>query len=112
MKIKTNKQFNSLYSTKSYLKGDIIHVLEGNIVSKPTRTSIEIGKNKHIEDNYGKYMNHSFTPNCKIENCKIIALCDIHTDEELTFNYNENETNMAYPFTDFTTNQTVYGKIK
>ena len=42
--------------------------------------------------------------------CKIIALCDILTNQELTFNYNENETNMAFPFIDFETNKRVFGK--
>ena len=104
--------FKSLYSTKNYLKNEVIHKLNGIILTKPTKTSIEIDTNKHIEDKYGQYMNHSFNPNCKIQDCKIIALCDILPNQELTFNYNDNETNMAFPFTDFETNKRVFGKKK
>jgi SET domain-containing protein len=48
-------------------------------------------------------MNHSFEPNCLILGQEIIALNDIDTGEELTFNYNETETKIAYPFIDIDT---------
>ena len=109
MEIINNNNFKSLYSTKAYKKNQIIIKLSGTILDKPTRTSIEIGKDKHIEDELGQYMNHSFQPTCKIENGCVIALHDIEKGTELNFNYNESETKMACPFVDKTTNKMVSG---
>ena len=110
MEIINKNNFKSLISKKNYNINKIIHKLSGNILSKPTRTSIEIEKNKHIEDDYGKYMNHSFIPNCKINNGNIVAIKKINKGDELTFNYNENETKMCCPFIDHNTKQKVNGK--
>jgi len=109
MEIINNNNFKSLYSTIAYKKNQVILKLSGKILDKPTRTSIEIGKDKHIEDELGQYMNHSFQPTCKIENDCVIALHDIEKGTELNFNYNENETNMACPFVDKTTDKIVSG---
>ena len=108
--VKKENNFKSLYSTKQYEKNELIWKLIGEIKKNPTRTSIEISKECHIEDEWGQYMNHSFTPNCKIENGYIVSLKEIDKNEELTFNYNENETKMAHPFYDSKTNKDVKGK--
>ena len=111
MEIKSNNSFNGLYGTKQYMKNTKIYKLVGEIVNKPTRTSIEIGENQHIEDKYGIYMNHSFDPNCKIQNGHIFSIKNINIRDELTFNYNDSETNMACPFVDNITQQKVSGVI-
>ena len=87
-----------LIATKFYKQNKIVRVLEGNINDKPNKYSIEIGKNKHIIDKYGIYINHSFEPNTKIEDGKVIAIKDININDEITFNYNHSETNMCSPF--------------
>lgn len=87
-----------LFATKKYFKDDIVHVLTGEIFDKPTRETIHIGNNKHIYDDYGIFINHSFNPNIYVCKDKFIALCDININDELFFNYNETETTMAEPF--------------
>lgn len=87
-----------LFVTKNYNKSDIIHVLSGEIYDTPKRETIHIGNNKHIYDTYGIYINHSFVPNIIIDNKEIIALRDIKKDEEIMFNYNDTEIDMANPF--------------
>jgi len=99
-----------LFASQNYKKNEKLHKLYGIIYDKPSRTTIEISENKHIDDDFGIYMNHSFSPNCKIENSYIVALHDINEKDELTFNYNENETYMACPFIDFETKKQVKGK--
>jgi len=86
-----------LYTTKSVKKGDVVFILKGEIFSQPTRESIHIGNNQHIYDEYGIFINHSFTPNIYID----------HT--ELAFNYNDTEINMAAPF--YVNDITVCGKV-
>ena len=97
-----------LFATNPTKKGEIVFVLSGNIFDSPTRESIHIGNNKHIYDAYGIYINHSFTPNVVIQNYNVVALQDINTNDEITFNYNETEINMSNPFT--INNQDVTGK--
>ena len=99
MEIKEGKTGKGLFATKNYSKGDIVHTLIGEIFDHPTRESIHIGNNKHIYDEYGIFINHSFTPNILIDGYSMVALSDIQTNDELTFNYNDTEINMANPFT-------------
>ena len=108
--IEKNGNSKGLFSTEKYNKKDKIYRLQGIIYERPSRTTIEIGKNAHIDDEYGIYMNHSFAPTCIIKDGCIFALCDINVNDELTFNYNENETSMSCPFVDNETKQNVSGK--
>jgi hypothetical protein len=87
-----------LFSTKPYKKGETIYILSGDIYDKPTRETIHIGDNKHIYDKNGIYINHSFNPNILVKGYEIVALCDIIEGDELSFNYNDTEINMANPF--------------
>lgn len=100
MIINYSKRVNgkALFSTKKYKKDSVIYILTGEIKDKPDKYTIEIGDNKHILDNYGIYMNHSFTPSVKIDGNNVVALKYIKSGDEICFNYNENETNMASPF--------------
>ena len=100
MEIKQSKNVNGkgVFATQKYLKNSVIYVLTGEITSYPTRESIHIGNNKHIYDEYGIFMNHSFTPNVYINNTNVIALKDIEVGDEIVFNYNDTEINMASPF--------------
>ena len=45
-------------------------------------------------------MNHSFNPNCIIKDGHIVAIKCISINDELTFDYNQNETSMMCPFID------------
>jgi uncharacterized protein len=89
-----------LFAGKKFKKGEIVLKLVGQVNKKPTKYSIEVGENEHITDELGKYLNHSCDPNTKVEREKrvVSALRDITSDEELSFDYNENETKMADPF--------------
>ena len=112
MIIKENNGFSGLFSTEDFDKNIIIHKLEGPIYKNPTRTTIEISINKHIDDKFGIYMNHSFEPTCIIKNGCIVSLKSIKNGDELTFDYNENESKMSCPFTDNKTNRRVFGMNK
>ena len=87
-----------LFTTKCCKKNETVFVLKGEIFSEPTRESIYIGNGQHIYDDYGIFINHSFSPNIKIVNKNVVALQDIEADEEVAFNYNDSELKMANPF--------------
>jgi len=109
--VEKNDNNKSLFSSEKHIINEKIHKLNGITYDKPSRTTIEIGKDVHMDDEYGIFMNHSFTPNCMIKDGYIVALCDINEDVELTFNYNSSETSMACPFVDNETKQQVYGQM-
>jgi hypothetical protein len=87
-----------LFVKNSYKKGEVVYVLSGEIFDHPTRETIHIGNNKHIYDVYGIFINHSFEPNVCIQHVNIVALQDISSGDEITFNYNDSEINMANVF--------------
>ena len=76
----------------------VVYTLMGPISSSPTRTSIQIGKNKHVEDVLGQYVNHSCNPTTKVVNSQLIALRDLEYGDSITFDYNTNEDHMSNPF--------------
>ena len=87
-----------LFTTKAFKKGNVVYTLSGKIFDSPTRESIHIGKNEHICDDYGIYINHSFNPNISVIGRDFIACTEINIGDELFFNYNESEMKMSNPF--------------
>ena len=108
MEVKQNHLGYGLYTTKPYKMGDIVFKLEGKEYDHPTRETIYIGDNKHIYDQYGIYINHSFEPTTYINGYYVIASTDLNKGDELTFDYNKNEINMANQF--YVDGQLVCGK--
>jgi hypothetical protein len=100
MEVKESTVLNEkgLFATKQYVKEDIIFTLSGKEYDHPTRETIYVGNNIHIHDQNGQYMNHSFNPTTCINNYNVVSLVNIHVGDELTFDYNKNEINMAAPF--------------
>lgn len=96
----TTAEGNGLLLTKHVPSGDTVFVLSGEIFDAPTRESIHIGNNQHIYDACGIFINHSCRPTVEIRHTNVVALKDLNPGEELTFNYNDSEINMANPFQD------------
>lgn len=109
--VKKDTNFYSLVASKQYCSGDLIFTLSGVLLSSPTRTSIEIACDMHIEDKHGMYMNHSFEPTTRIDAFRVIAAKSINIGDELTFDYTTTETKLAYPFVDNKTLKKVEGKV-
>ena len=110
MEIKICERVNGkgVYSTSFYKKGDIVHILNGEIKHIPSKYTIEILKDTHIIDDLAKYINHSFHPNVKISEFNIIAIKEIKINDEICYNYNQSESVMASPF--YADGQLVSGK--
>ena len=100
MQVKDSTLINGkgLFTTKAVKQDEVIFTLQGEILHHPTRESIHIGNGEHIDDEFGRFINHLFKPNTRIEGANVVAIRDIQANEELTFNYNDNEINMASPF--------------
>ena len=111
VKIKeTSTGFYSLVATTNIPEGACILKLEGKILDKPTRYSIEIGEKRHIVDYYGSFINHSFSPTATIVDGCVVSCTEIKRGDQITFDYNKNETRLKCPFIDNDSGCIVEGK--
>lgn len=101
-----------VFATGTFKKGEKLFDMNGEIVTHPTRTSIQIGKNKHIEDDIGIYVNHHCHPTAKVNQKKraLISIKNIEIGDEITFDYNQNEDQLATPFTCHCCHKKIMGK--
>ncbi|MDF1838164.1 MAG: SET domain-containing protein-lysine N-methyltransferase [Planctomycetota bacterium] len=93
-----------------FLAGERIMELTGEASDRPSRYSVQVGWQEHVEtwvpleDDTSldscqvRYMNHSCRPNTRIVDRQVVALRDIGVREELTFDYNTTEWEMAESF--------------
>ena len=94
-----------LYAIKEFSAGNVVLILEGNYFPYPTKTSIQV-RNKHIESWAGGHVNHHCNPNTKVvvEHGDLlmlpylVALRNIKSGDEITFDYEANEEELAVPF--------------
>tara|TARA_B100000287_G_scaffold59444_1_gene52158 strand:- start:441 stop:797 length:357 start_codon:yes stop_codon:yes gene_type:complete len=81
--------------------GDEVYRCSGKIVSEPTRTSIQ-SPYGHMEDTTSACINHNCNPNTVVlyvnKSLQFIAISNISEGDEITFNYNTTETELAEPF--------------
>ena len=100
-----------LFSSSFYNKGELILKIRGKIIDHPSRTSIQIGPNRHVDvEAPAKFINHSCRPNTKIEGENIVALKKIAPGEEITFDYQSNEVELSASFICRECGQWVKGK--
>ena len=96
--IDTNGYKDLKYFGHTVPRNTVIYNLTGDILKYPSKTSIQINDNQHIEDELGKFINHSCNPTVKISGTKIISVKTINYNDSITFNYNTNETVVSHPF--------------
>ena len=105
LEIRTIKKgMKGLFSNRTFNKGEIVLLLKGNHFPFPTRTSIQVGKDKHIENYEGGHINHHCNPNANIiiipdvEPALVVSNKSIFEGEEITFDYETTESEIAEPF--------------
>ena len=99
-----------LVATRDFEIEDQILHLRGEIIEYPSRFSVQIGPGQHMEvpadvqvtqplDRYRwRFLNHSCEPNAKFENRNLVAIREIKASEQITFDYNTTEYDLAMPF--------------
>ncbi|WP_373059709.1 SET domain-containing protein-lysine N-methyltransferase [Gemmatimonas sp.] len=99
-----------LMATTLVTGGEVIVSIDGIDARRPSFTSVQIDTDRHIEidttldvleqiDEYPwRFLNHSCEPNTIIRGRDVVALRLIGHGDELTFNYNTTEFDMAEPF--------------
>lgn len=90
--------------------GERIFQLEGIEVSRPSRYTVQLGANRHLDVPPGtsereamerypwRYLNHSCAPNAAVRGRELVALRPIGRLEEITFDYASSEWSLAEPF--------------
>lgn len=99
--IRTENKFRSLVSKQEYKKGEVICSMPSeNIMDKPNRFTVQIGRNVHTHVGKLAALNHSCDPNVILdtENMVMVARRDIAKGEELSFFYPSTEWEMNAPF--------------
>lgn len=106
--LSTKRNEKALFSKEQIKKDELILNIEGYTTKLPSKYSIQVTKNSHIdlpadlesvsENYYWAFLNHSCQPNAWIQNKQLYALENIDPDTEITFNYNTTEYKMNSPF--------------
>jgi len=90
--------------------GEVVLVVDGITTTRPSRYSIQVGENEHVDlpadvdparsavDHPWQFLNHSCAPNARLVARTVIAARPIEAGEEITFDYNTTEYDMASPF--------------
>ena len=101
--------FKGVYAKRAIKQDSVIFHLRGSISSSPSKYTIQLGSNRHLnlpadrkpnDDYCWQYLNHQCEPNGYINTSArtLRALRDIAAGEEITFNYLTTEWEMAVPF--------------
>lgn len=99
MKIKEINGMKGLFASQNYQVGELVCAIEGELIEQPSRTSLQIGINKHIDVKEPiMYINHRCNGNIGLKNDTFVAISRIVEGDEITFNYNESEEVLAEPF--------------
>jgi hypothetical protein len=99
-----------LVATKDFGIGDHILQLEGEIVGIPSKFSVQVGPDQHLDlpaearaaqpmDRYRwRFLNHSCAPNAAFDARRLVAIRAIKASEQITFDYNTTEYDLSSPF--------------
>lgn len=90
--------------------GGAILFLDGDLFDRPTRFSVQVGVDRHVDaprnvDPRGRanryvwrFLNHSCRPNAVLHERMLVANRAIAAGEQVSFDYESNEWDMAEPF--------------
>lgn len=99
-----------LLATHAFAAGEPIAPLQGDLVETRTRYSIELDRDCHLSapaevpfeglmaHYYWRFLNHSCRPNTMVRGRELVAAAPIVAFEELCFDYDTTEWELAEPF--------------
>ena len=97
---------HGVLARRCFSPGEMILQLKGELRSQPDRYTIQLDDDLHIaSDATGpggrpswRYINHACEPNTYVRGRELLAAHAVLSGDELTFNYNTTEYDMASPF--------------
>ncbi len=97
-------------ASEAISKGQTVLVVEGRETDIPSMYSVQISEDRHVDlddpalvDQYPerylwRFLNHHCRPNATLVGRSLVAIAHINEGDDVTFNYNSNEYDMACPF--------------
>src|SRR5688572_24045127 len=105
VEINRHDGFASLHAVRPFAPGEVVFPLNGRLEVQPNRFTIQIGENAHLDpisDRVSPWgsLNHGCDPNVAIDVTRrvIVAKRRISTGDELRFDYNTTEWELAESF--------------
>ncbi len=114
-KISNNQ--NALFALRSFQRGEVIADFSaGTISAEPTYLTVQVGIGKHItlQPEFLQYINHSCDPNVffNTTTMQLVALKELHPEDELTFFYPSTEWRMTQSFDCYCGSPRCIGKVR
>ncbi len=100
-----------LLAAEAIGSGEYILTLTGEMLPSPTQYSVQVGVGVHVnppryhgddpqaDPHIWRNLNHSCDANARLIGARLLALRSINAGDEITFNYNTTEFEMASAFT-------------
>ena len=88
-------------AARPFAPGDLLLLLRGRLCAQPTRHTIQVDDDLHLEGEPAalwRYLNHACAPNAGIRDRELLAIAPIAAGDEITFDYDTTEWDMASPF--------------
>ena len=106
VRIEVQSSGRGLRATRAFAVGSTILVAEGVLRDAPSRLTLQIADDAHLDVPAGapedafvwRYLNHACAPNAAFRGRTLLALRPIEAGEELTFDYETTEWELATPF--------------
>ncbi len=110
-------QQNALIAQRSFQPGEVIAEFSaGTIAAEPTYLTVQVDVGKHItlQPEFLQYINHSCDPNVFFDtsSMQLVALKEIHSEEEMTFFYPSTEWEMTQSFNCYCGSPRCIGEIR
>jgi hypothetical protein len=107
--IRLDEEFR-LCAARPVVADERLFTIEGDLTSVPTRYSVQVGRSTHVDlpgtvtieeildKYYWRFMNHGCEPNVAIRGREVHSLRALRQWDEITFDYNTTEYDIAEPF--------------
>ena len=90
-----------LKTSRGFRRGEVVCPIPRTVRrDRPTRLTVQVGEDEHVEVGALTTLNHSCDPNVRLDTARMVVVAerDIEPGEELTFFYPSTEWEMAEPF--------------
>lgn len=95
-------------ATVDVAAGNVVMTIDGRTVAQPTRYTVQIGEGEHVDAEalpgsdggypVWRFLNHACEPNTRLVGRDLVAIADLRAGDQVTFDYDSTEWDMAAPF--------------
>jgi hypothetical protein len=93
-------------TTAPVKRGQVVLAIDGPTVSTPTRYTVQVGEGQHVDAEartdggfpIWRFLNHACEPNTRLIGRALTAVRDLPVGQEVSFDYDSTEWDMAAPF--------------